>query len=97
MESGTWKGMMVVMPTLTETQQAHNPFVTALVGRLELALAKGVADGIHTPHGMMSEKNTHQSTPEETCPPSNQEWDSESQCHPQQGSIVDEDHNAVLE
>jgi hypothetical protein len=56
MESGTWERVMIVMPALTEAQQAHNPFVAALVGRLELALAKSVADGIHTPHSMMGEE-----------------------------------------
>jgi hypothetical protein len=57
---------MIVVLTLPEGQQSHNPLVIAAIVRLELALAKGVADGIDTKSYMVLEENTHQPTPQQT-------------------------------
>ena len=67
--------MVVIMPTLTKTQQSDNPLVVALIVRLELTFAKHVADGIDTPGDVVREENAHEATPEETGPSANSERD----------------------
>src|SRR5437763_15118611 len=71
------EGMMIVTPALAETQKRHNPLVAALVSRLELTLAKAVADGIGTKGHVMHQENPHQTRPEEPCPPANYQRDAE--------------------
>ncbi len=69
-----WEGVMIVMPTLTKTEQANYPFVTALIARLELTFAEGMTDRIDTPCHMMCQEDTYKSAPEQASPATEQEW-----------------------
>ena len=60
--------MMIVVPAFSESQQCHKPLVaTAIIG-LELAFAKGVADGIDAKAKVVHEENAHQATLQQTGP-----------------------------
>src|SRR6185312_15566811 len=89
--------MMVIMPALAETQKCHYPLVAALIGRLELPPAKGMADGIGAKGNMMHQKHSHQAGPKETCPPTNREWEHKRQDHPEHVGAVDQDDDRVLQ
>src|SRR5712692_8232198 len=67
-KSGAWECVVVIMPALAETQQAHDPLVVALIVGLKLALAKGVTDRIDAPCDVMSQENAHQPAPQQTAP-----------------------------
>jgi len=88
---------MIVVPALPESQHSHNPLVAAAIVGLELALAKGVADGIDAKANMVSEENTHEAAPQQTGPAPNRKRDSERQDHPEQEAAIHKDHERVLE
>src|SRR5439155_8253291 len=88
---------MIVVPTLPEGQQSHNPLVMAAIVRLELALAKGVADGIDTKSYMVLEENTHQPTPQQTGPATNHERYPKRQHQPEQEGAIHKDHDRILQ
>src|SRR6266571_7810549 len=88
---------MIVMPALAKTQKRHNPLVAALVSRLELTLAKAMANGIGAEGHVMHQENPHQAGPEETCPPTDQQRDAEREHHPERVSAIDKDDDRVLQ
>src|SRR5437868_4443437 len=89
--------MMIVMPALPETQKRHNPLVVALVGRLELARAKDVADGIGAKGNMVHQENPDQAGPQETCPPPDHQGKHERQSHPEHVGAIDQHDDRVLQ
>jgi hypothetical protein len=88
--------MMIIVPTITESQQPHNPLIAAPVICLELALAKHVADGVDTPGGMMHEEKSHKPTPKETRPATEREWDYKSKDNPEPECPADKDGDTIL-
>src|SRR6266516_4038052 len=92
-----WEGMMIVVPALAETQKRHNPLIAALISRLELALAKNVADGIGAKCDMMHQKNSYQPSPKESGPSTNHEGEHEREQYPESVSAIDQDDDRVLQ
>ncbi len=88
---------MIVVPALPKSQYSHNPLVAAAIVGLELAFAKGVADGIDAKANVVPEENPHEAAPQQTGPAPNREWDSERQDHPEQEAAIHKDHERVLE
>ena len=58
--------MMVVMPTFTPGKYATECVVRGVIIRFEIASPKHMTDGIDRPRDVMSQKNPHQSAPQET-------------------------------
>src|SRR5712691_12291226 len=89
--------MMIVMPALAKTQKRRDPLVATLIRRFELALTKDVADAIGAKSNMVHQENPHQARPQETCPPTDQEWQHEREQHPEPVGTVDQDDDRVLQ
>src|SRR5947208_5431003 len=89
--------MMIVVPALAETQKRYKPLVAALVSRLELALAKNVADGIGAKGDMMHQENSYQASPKESRPPTNHEREHEREHYPEHVSTIDQDDDRILQ
>src|ERR1700680_2277797 len=87
---------MIVMPAFPESQQSHNPLVAAAIVGLKLALTKGVTDGIDAKGHMVSDKNPHQGTPQETRPAANHEGDQQRKRYPEQEGAIYKDNDRIL-
>src|SRR5205823_9272391 len=88
---------MIVVPAFSESQQCHKPLVaTAIIG-LELAFAKGVADGIDAKSKVVHEEDAHQTTPQQTAPATKHERDAKRQDHPEQEAAIHKDHDRIFE
>src|SRR5438874_9687156 len=88
---------MIVVPALPESQYSHNPLVAAVIVGLELAFAKGVADGIDAKANVVPEENAHEAAPQQTAPAPKRERDSERQDHPEQEAAIHKDHERILQ
>ena len=58
-EGGPRKGMMIVVPTLSEGQEGDAPMVATVIARLELTSAKAMTNRIHGKRNMLSDANPH--------------------------------------
>src|SRR5690349_8722759 len=72
-EGRTRKSVVIVVPAISETEQSQDKQVVAAIVGLEGALAKGVTDGIDTPYNVVYEEDTHETSPKDSCPSTNQE------------------------
>ena len=68
---------MIVVPALPKSQYSHNPLVAAAIVGLELAFAKGVADGIDAKAKVVHEEDAHKASPQQTGPATKHERDPE--------------------
>ena len=102
---GAGEGVVVVVPTLSHGEEAHEEVIPALVGRDEFAAAVGVADRVHRPGDMVVEEHPDEATPDESVDASlestegvpDEEGDQEAQKGPNQEGLADKDHQLVLE
>ncbi len=60
------EGMVVVMPSLPETENPHQGVITALVTRLVIPAAPEMTNAVHAPSDMMNHEDADQSAPEES-------------------------------
>src|SRR5690349_1466030 len=63
MKGRAGEGMVIVMPTLSEAEQPHDPFIVAAIPGLKGPPAEGVADRIDAPGDVMGQEDPHQSAP----------------------------------
>lgn len=97
MKSTVWEGMMVIVPSFAEANEADDPIVPAFIGRCKWAFPECVANGVYTPGDMCCEEYAHCSSPEETGESAEKKGDEESKEHPEEGELVDEDECRVFE
>ena len=70
---GAGKSVVVVVPTFPHGEDAEEEVVAAGVGGFKGATAKGVADRVHGPGDVLIEKETDESTPNQSPEGSEQE------------------------
>src|SRR5438045_5367514 len=66
MESGTGKGMMVVMPAFAQGGECHPDVISTLICCLEWTVSVNMADRVHAPCDVVVEENVYQSSPQES-------------------------------
>ena len=65
MTGGCREGVMVVVPALSERQQAEEGIIAAFIGPAKPAGAPDVADGIDAPCHVMQEECSNQAAPDD--------------------------------
>ena len=56
---------MVVVPSFSQSEYAHDCIVSAVVMRVEWLLAPDVADGVDAPRHVMDQEYSYESSPDE--------------------------------
>ena len=58
--------MVIVVPAFADAEDGADGVVHRVIGRLEIAAAKGVADRVDAPGDVVAEEDSHQTTPHQT-------------------------------
>src|SRR5437588_6603599 len=95
MEGGARERMVVIMPSLSKSQQSHYPLVSALIVGFELTLAKCMAHRIDAPSYVVCEEYAHKSPPEQACPSTDRKRDDQREHYPEQEGTADKDYKWV--
>ena len=74
---GSWKCMMRVMPTLTESEHAKDRVVAAFVIALKRLTSPNMTDGVDAPGDVVHKEDADESAPDETSPCAT--WSSDQQ------------------
>ncbi len=65
--------MMVVVPSLTESEESHPPIVGGAITSLEAARTPNMCGGIDQPSGVVSRNGAKEDTPKQEGPSANEE------------------------